>query len=157
MAADSSSSSTGEAATTTVFEKHTQDEISENTTASTGAQMSWSARFMIFILFPSLVGGIGLYMGYLESLRKPERELSFDNDFVMPFLLALTFALVVGFQTKGYRTDKVEPLVKWPKVKRKKVIRKVKKGELEEDNDEGDNDEDDDAAPGKDQECKKDD
>jgi len=87
---------------------------------------------VIFVVFPTLMGFIGLYMGYLESIRKPERELDFDTDFVMPFLLALAFTIVVGFQTKGYTTNKVEPLVKWPKVRRKKVIKKVKKEDLDE-------------------------
>lgn len=108
-----------------VFDKH-KDSKTKN--ASAGPGLSWSARITIFLLFPLCVGCIGLYIGYLEASRKPDRELNFDTDFVMPFLLALTFVLVVGFQTKGYTKNKVEPLVKWPKVRRKKVVRIIQEG-----------------------------
>ena len=126
MAGDSKSSET---ATSNVFEKHVQENAAANP-ASRGFQMSWMARLGIFIAFPCLVGCAGLYAGYLESIRRPEREIDFDSDFIVPFLLAMTFAIVVGFQTKGYTSQNVEPIVKWPKVRKKKVIRKVKKGEL---------------------------
>ena len=82
-------------------------------------------RVMIFMFFPLLMGCAGLYMGYLESLRSPEKKLSFDHDFVVPFLLALAMSVVVGFQTKGFTKKKVEPIIAWPKVRRvKKVIHK---------------------------------
>lgn len=110
---------------TNAYDKHVQDATAKDTGA--GKQMPWSVRLVIFLLFPLLVGLIGLYMGYLESLRKPDRELNVDTDFVMPFLLALAFAVVIAFQTKGFQTRNVEPLVKWPKVRRKKVVRKVRK------------------------------
>lgn len=118
---------------TNVFDKH-KDSKTESTADE--VNLSWSARFVIFVLFPLCVGCIGLYTGYLESSRKPDRELNFDTDFIMPFLLALTFVIVVGFQTKGYTKKKIEPLVKWPKIKRKKVVRTVQEGEEVEDKDE---------------------
>lgn len=112
------------------YDKHVEDANEEAT--KSGPNMSWSGRFVIFVLFPTLVGLGGLYAGYLETLRNDEKELSVDNDFVMPFLLALAFAVVVAFQTRGFSTKKVEPLVKWPKVRKKKVIRKVRKEDLDE-------------------------
>ena len=120
---------------TNVFDKHKDGKTAN---ASGGVEISWSARFVIFILFPLCVGCIGLYTGYLEAARKPDRELNFDTDFVMPFLLALTFVIVVGFQTRGYTKNKIEPLVKWPKVRRKKVVRVMKKGEEEDEDDDKD-------------------
>ncbi|CAB9516787.1 expressed unknown protein [Seminavis robusta] len=111
------------------YDKHVLDIPA--TKAPSQVQITWMARIAVFIAFPSLVGCLGLYMGYLESRRKPERKLSMEVDFIMPFLLALSMAIVVGFQTKGYTTTKVEPLVKWPKVRKKKVIRKVRKEDLD--------------------------
>ena len=105
---------------TNVYDKH-KDSKTKNTEAD--VKLSWKARIGIFLVFPLLVGCIGLYAGYLESTNKPDRELNFDTDFIMPFLLALTLVIVVGFQTKGYTKNQVEPLVKWPKVvRRKKVV-----------------------------------
>lgn len=111
------------------YEKHMKETVSND---KAGVQIGWSARFAIFLLFPTLVGLIGLYMGYLETIRQPERKLDFDTDFVVPFLLAEAFAMVIAFQTRGFSTKEVEPLVKWPKVRRKKVIRKVRKEDLDE-------------------------
>ena len=115
---------------TDAYSKHVQD--AGNRPSTSGVQISWTARLAIFIVFPLTMGLLGLYMGYLETLRKPDRKLSIENDFIMPFLLALAFTIVVGFQTKGYSTSKIEPLVKWPKVVRKKVIKKVRKEDLDE-------------------------
>ena len=95
--------------------------------------LSIFGRIFIFIIFPLTSGVIGLYLAHLESLRKPERTISFDTDFVMPFLLALALSIVIGFQTGGFSSNKVKPLISWPKVRRvKKIIRK-KKGEAAED------------------------
>ena len=119
-----------QASATSAYNKHVEDATAK--TPAAGKSMPWSTRLLIFALFPTTVGLIGLYTGYLESLRKEDRVLNFDTDFVMPFLLALAFAVVVAFQTKGFQTNKVEPLVKWAKVRRKKVIRKVRKEDLDE-------------------------
>jgi hypothetical protein len=86
--------------------------------------MSLFGRMIIFLALPTVVGICGLYMGYIASRKDPDREMSFDVDFALPFLLALSMAVVIGFQTRGY-TDTPEPLVFWPKVrKRKKIIHK---------------------------------
>jgi hypothetical protein len=116
---------------TKAYNKHLQDAIAPDSEGGKKS-MPWSIRLLIFVLFPTLVGLLGLYMGYLESLRKEDRELNVDTDFVMPFLLALAFAVVIAFQTRGFQSREVEPLVKWPKVRRKKVIRKVRKEDLDE-------------------------
>ncbi|CAB9505423.1 expressed unknown protein [Seminavis robusta] len=73
------------------YDKHVQEYPA--TKAPSGVQISWMARLAVFIAFPSLVGCLGLYMGYLESRRKPERKLSMEVDFIMPFLLALSMPL----------------------------------------------------------------
>lgn len=82
-------------------------------------------RMSLFIAFPFLVGLAGLYVGYLRSFADPTRKIDLDSDFIFPFLLALTMVLVIGFQTSGFTTSDVKPVVVWPKVKRrKKVIHK---------------------------------
>ena len=101
------------------------------TDASSG--LSISGRVMVFLIFPITCGTIGLYMGYLESIRRPERKISFDQDFVMPFLLAIAMAVVLFFQTAGFSSNKVKPLVSWPKVRRVKKIVRKKKGEADAD------------------------
>lgn len=94
---------------------------------ASSSSMTVHGRFMVFLIFPVTCGVIGLYLGHLESTRKPERKISFDQDFVMPFLLALAMAVVLFFQTGGFTSDKVKPIVAWPKVRRvKKVVRKTK-------------------------------
>jgi hypothetical protein len=86
--------------------------------------MSFFGRMIIFLVFPTIVGICGLYMGYIASRNDPNREMSFDVDFALPFTLAVVMAVVIGFQTRGY-TGKPEPLVLWPKVrKRRKIIHK---------------------------------
>jgi hypothetical protein len=61
-------------------------------------------------------------MAYLRTVSNPEKKIDFDNDFIFPFLLALTMVLVVGFQTGGYVSKKAKPLVAWPQVKRRKKV-----------------------------------
>jgi hypothetical protein len=85
-------------------------------------------RVIVFLGFPMLVGMSGLYTAYLEAKRKPERKLSFDLDFVVPFLLALALSVLIGFQTNGFTTQEIKPIVSWPKVRRVKTIVKKKKG-----------------------------
>ena len=105
-----------------------QDDKDGGATGSdASSSMTMYGRFMVFLIFPVTCGVIGLYLGYLESTRRPERKISFDQDFVMPFLLALAMAVVLFFQTGGFTSNKVKPIVAWPKVRRvKKVIRKTK-------------------------------
>jgi hypothetical protein len=88
-------------------------------------------KFGIFFGFPLSMGMVGLYLAFLETHKVKGRELSFDQDFVVPFLLALAMAIVIGFQTGGYSSSEVTPLIPWPKVKRvKKVVYKNKQGEI---------------------------
>ena len=125
----------------TDFAKHAQQDKAirqpdpsgdDNITTKAGG-LSLSGRIMAFVVFPVTVGTFGLYIGYLESVRKPEKTFSFDQDFVMPCLLALAMACVLFFQTGGLSTNEVKPLVAWPKVRRvKKIIKKSKASKLEE-------------------------
>jgi len=97
------------------------------------------AKLLIFLGLPTLAGLIGLYAAYLGRFQSPDKELAIEADFGLPFMLTLMLVVVIGFQTSGYATDKVKPLVAWPKVKKtRKVIHKhvVK-------NDDGDEDDDD--------------
>ena len=84
----------------------------------------------IFLAFPLLVGLTGMYFAYLEQRKNPEREMNMDQDFVMPFLLALAMVIVIGFQTSGYRSREVQPLIHWPKVKRVKRVVHRKNGKI---------------------------
>jgi hypothetical protein len=89
--------------------------------------MSFTGKLLIFLGFPTFVGILGLYMSYLGSMNDKDKKLSFDQDFVMPFLLALAMATVIGLQTGGYRQKEITPIVPWPKVKRtQKIVRKKK-------------------------------
>lgn len=84
---------------------------------------------MVFVVFPLTAGTVGLYMGYLETVRDANKKISFDQDFIMPFLLALAMAVVLFIQTGGFSSNEVKPVVAWPKAKRvRKVIRKKKQG-----------------------------
>ena len=95
--------------------------------------LSTVGKLAVFFGFPVTMGMLGLYLSYLETLRRPEKELSLDQDFVMPFLLALAMVVVIGIQTAGYTTSKVQPLVAWPKVKRVKRVKHVYKNEKDKD------------------------
>lgn len=107
------------------------------------------AKLFIFLGLPTLAGLIGLYSAYLAQYQDAEKQLAIEADFGLPFMLTLLLVIVIGFQTKGYATSEVKPLVAWPKVKKtRKVIHKhvVK-------NNDGDEDEDDDDE--KDEDAKK--
>lgn len=112
------------------FSEHTQQDSalsSSRQLADAGAvhrRMSLFGKMLIFLLFPTLMGFAGLYIGYLETSREnADRELSFDQDFALPFALALGLALAIFLQTGGFSLMKPKPLISWPKVKkRKKVI-----------------------------------
>jgi hypothetical protein len=107
------------------------DEV-DTAPASKGKKgLTFLGKLGIFFGFPLSMGVVGLYMAFLETRKNKDRELSFDQDFVVPFLLALAMAVVIGFQTGGYANSEVTPLIPWPKVKRvKKIIYKNKKGEI---------------------------
>jgi len=80
------------------------------------------SKVLVFVAFPTFVGLIGLYLSYLDD--KSSSSMSFDRDFVVPFLLALAMVVVVYLRTDGFKQSKVEPILKWPKVRRvkKKVV-----------------------------------
>jgi len=101
--------------------------------------VSTSAKLMIFLGLPTIAGFIGLYAAFLSQYKDPEKKLAIEADFGLPFMLTLMLVVVIGFQTNGYASSEVKPLVKWPKVKKtRKVIHKhvVK-------NDDGDDEDDD--------------
>ena len=100
-----------------------------------------TGRFTIFLGFPFTIASIGLFFGYLRTIRDPEQKLNIDTDFIFPFLLALVMVVVIGFQTNNFQ-GKAKPLVTWPKVKRrKKIVHKTVIVDDEDmDGDEGDDD-----------------
>jgi hypothetical protein len=107
------------------------DEADTTAASKSKKGLTFLGKLGIFFGFPLSMGMVGLYMAFLETRKDKGRELSFDQDFVVPFLLALAMAVVIGFQTGGYTNSEVTPLIPWPKVKRvKKIIYKNKKGEI---------------------------
>ena len=84
------------------------------------------SKCIIFILLPTLAGMMGLYAAYLTNKHQdPDRKLSIEGDFGLPFMLTLLLVVIIGFQTGGYSSSQVKPLVKWPKVKKtRKIIHK---------------------------------
>lgn len=93
------------------------------------------AKVCIFLVLPMGAGILGLYSAYLKQFSEPDRKLTIEADFGLPFMLTLLLVVVVGFQTNGYNTSKVNPLIRWPKVKRtRKFIHKhVVKGQDDDD------------------------
>ena len=124
------------------FARHAQEDAALAEPVEDQAQgpqgLTTLGKVFIFMIFPLTIGVLGLYTSYLESRRKPDKTLSFDQDFMVPFLLALAMAVVIGIQTGGFTTNKVKPLIAWPKVRRVKKIVRKKKGEVAEDKDEVD-------------------
>lgn len=121
------------------FSKHAQDDSALATAAADeadqGPALTLVGKIMLFLLFPTLIGFVGLYVGFLETSGKnATRELSFDHDFALPFTLGLALCVVIGFQTGGFSSSNPKPLVAWPKVKkRRKVVHKhVVKGQTPE-------------------------
>jgi hypothetical protein len=110
----------------TKYVKHTQDDPAlaspePDAVPEKPQGMSFFGRMIIFLVFPFIMGICGLYMGFIASQNDPNRIMSFDVDFALPFTLALSMAVVIGFQTRGY-TEKPAPLVLWPKVRKRKTI-----------------------------------
>jgi len=91
--------------------------------------MGLVARLMLFGAFPCAIGALGLIAGYIRRYSKDEEDrklIEFDDDFVFPFILAIAIVIAVGFQTQGFRSKEVKPLIAWPKLKkRRKIIHKV--------------------------------
>jgi hypothetical protein len=113
------------------FQKVDETDTEAATASKSKKGLTFLGKLGIFFGFPLSMGMVGLYMAFLETRKDKNRELSFDQDFVVPFLLALAMAVVIGFQTGGYANSEVTPLIPWPKVKRvKKIIYKNKKGEI---------------------------
>lgn len=83
-------------------------------------------KVLLFLLFPLLVGLFGLCLGYIATRgENATHELNFEQDFMLPFVLALAMGIVVGFQTRGFSTTKPTPFILWPKVKtQRKVVHK---------------------------------
>lgn len=80
--------------------------------------MSLAGRVGIFLVFPLVMGAVGLYFSHLEAQRKPEKVLSVARDFAVPFLLALAVVVVIGLRTEGYAQTNIDPLAPWSKVER---------------------------------------
>ena len=93
--------------------------------------MTFCGKLVIFLIFPLVVGMMGLWMAYLATLDDPTKKIRIEADFVFPFMLTLLLVLVVGYQTGGFTSSKPKPALQWPKVqKQRKVIHKhVVKGQ----------------------------
>jgi hypothetical protein len=122
---------TGGRTKTSKFSDHTQDDAAlaapeQDKSPKDDLQgLTFLGRLTIFLLFPTSIGLLGLYTGYLTKRDDPDLKLSFDSDFAYPFVLALTLAIVVGFRTGGFKSATAKPLVAWPKVKkRRKIVHK---------------------------------
>ena len=131
------------------FAKHVES-LEEKESERKGGVTTLCGRIFIFIVFPAAIGGLALASAFLTKLKDPDHKINIDRDFFYPatlvrsfffffksssfslewpwqfsFLLqkALTLCIIVGFQTRGYAKDKLDPLIAWPKVyKRKKII-----------------------------------
>jgi len=66
-------------------------------------EMSWTARFIVFIGVPVLFGFGGFAISYLQAFTDPLHKIDITNDFVYPAALAMLVVTVVGFRTGGFR------------------------------------------------------
>ena len=107
--------------------KTNQNDTSTSQTSNGTTKMSIFARILIFIFIPSITGLSGLGVSYMQSLKTPqegeeEHIVDFDRDFVTPFLLALAFVIVLGFQTNGFNPQAAanrKGVFVWPSTRRK--------------------------------------
>lgn len=101
------------------------------------------SKILLFLFLPTLAGLLGLYTAYLKQYKDPDSKMSIEADFGLPFMLTLLLVIVIGFQTSGYSSSELKPVVKWPKVKKRRIIthKHVVKSDV---GDEGDDDDDDD-------------
>mmetsp|Transcript_40404 Transcript_40404/g.41048 ORF Transcript_40404/g.41048 Transcript_40404/m.41048 type:complete len:108 (-) Transcript_40404:637-960(-) len=81
---------------------------------------------MLFLVFPSAIGSLGVLAAYLNlganASASAQSPINLDRDFIYPFTLTLVAVIVVGFQTNGYTTTERKPLLEWPKAVRTKTI-----------------------------------
>lgn len=80
------------------------------------------SKSLIFLCLPTLAGMIGLYVAYLKRFKDPDKKLTIEADFGLPFMLTLLLVVIIGFQTNGYASSQMKPLVSWPKVKKTRKI-----------------------------------
>ncbi len=85
------------------------------------------ARVALFLILPFVVGSFGFTMSYFtKKYTGDTREVNFDTDFILPFLLTFVLVVVIMIQTEGFKSSKAKGVVSWPKViKKKKIIRKT--------------------------------
>ena len=129
-----SNNSSTKAGAAGAFAKHkTIEQHDKEQRGGDGTKMSLLARFLIFIFIPSFTGLTGLGVSYLKRVHllgtegDEPHEVNFDRDFVTPFLLALAFVIVIGFQTSGFSKDAGsgrKGAFAWPTTKRVQKIRR---------------------------------
>lgn len=133
-----SSSGGGGEDTDTAFASHAEEEAARRAAAEEDALLPKSVRslqvgtflgrIILYLLVPALTGVIGVLAGYLSRMRDAAesggqiKAIDLDRDFFFPFFLALAMVIVVGFQTRGFTTRDVKPVVAWPKVRKKRRI-----------------------------------
>ena len=85
------------------------------------------ARVALFLLLPFIVGSFGFTLSYFtKKYTGHTKEVNFDTDFILPFLLTFVLVTVIMIQTQGFKTTKAKGIVTWPKmIKKKKIIRKT--------------------------------
>ena len=116
--------------------KSIPNETSNSTSPSRRKLPPLWLRVFLFLIVPSLVGGLGLLTSYLSpKIAKifnagtdtvDDNPINFDRDFVYPFMITLLTACVLWYQTKGFTNANPKPVVSWPKVKKKRrVIRRT--------------------------------
>jgi hypothetical protein len=110
------------------FTKHAQSDPALSSGPSDSEQVNSKGgitilgRISVFLIFPSIVGGLSLLVGLLSKHKNAEYQLNLDRDFVFPFFLALSLVLLITFQTKGFSKYKPDALMKWPKVKKQRRV-----------------------------------
>ena len=110
--------------------------ISNNNSPPTRKLPPLWLRGFLFLIVPSLVGGLGLLTSFLSpkiaklfnanTTTVDDNPINFDRDFVYPFMITLLTACVLWYQTKGFTNANPKPVVTWPKVKKnRRVIRRT--------------------------------
>jgi len=86
-----------------------------------------ASRVVLFLLFPTFVGSVGLICSHaMSKFGKDQHEMNLDRDFVYPFLVTILLVVVVSIQTGNFSSYQAAPLVAWPKVvKKQTIIRKT--------------------------------
>jgi hypothetical protein len=104
-------------ATDAAHGENSEQTESPSSSRSSSFRNNLLGRIGIFIVFPVCVGTLGVLASVISN-----KTPNIERDFVTPFLLALAFVIIIGFQTSGFRQTNAQPLVQWPKVKRVKKI-----------------------------------